>query len=182
MVSFRVPQTDKEKMTIRDAKESEYETVGRLMVSVYSAIDGFPDRKEWPAYYEKLARIGDQTKNHGTRLLVALNESDEILGSVLYIEDMSTYHSKGPANKEKDAVGFRLLAVSPKSRGLGVGRKLSEECLSLGRKSGKSQMIIHTTENMPTAWQLYERMGFKRSEDLDFYQGEMGIFGFRFKY
>jgi len=26
---------------------------------------------------------------------------------------------------------------------------------------------------------MYERMGFKRSEDLDFTQGELPVFGFR---
>lgn len=30
------------------------------------------------------------------------------------------------------------------------------------------------------AWKMYEKMGFKRSEDLDFMQGELAIYGFRF--
>ena len=31
-------------------------------------------------------------------------------------------------------------------------------------------MIIHTTMAMQTAWKMYEQIGFKRSEDLDFMQ------------
>jgi len=32
---------------------------------------------------------------------------------------------------------------------------------------------------MFTAWKMYETMGFKRSEDLDFKQGALPVFGFR---
>jgi hypothetical protein len=40
-------------------------------------------------------------------------------------------------------------------------------------------MIIHTTKAMQTAWKMYEDIGFKRSIDLDFMQGELPVFGFR---
>jgi hypothetical protein len=40
-------------------------------------------------------------------------------------------------------------------------------------------MIIHTTMAMQTAWRMYESMGFKRSEDLDFMQGDLPVYGFR---
>jgi hypothetical protein len=40
-------------------------------------------------------------------------------------------------------------------------------------------LIIHSTMAMQTAWKMYERLGFKRSEDLDFMQGELPVFGFR---
>ncbi len=35
---------------------------------------------------------------------------------------------------------------------------------------------------MQVAWAIYENLGFKRSEDLDFMQGELLVFGFRLKY
>jgi hypothetical protein len=34
---------------------------------------------------------------------------------------------------------------------------------------------------MSIAWKMYEKIGFKRSEDLDFMQGDLSVFGFRFK-
>ena len=40
-------------------------------------------------------------------------------------------------------------------------------------------MIIHTTIAMQTAWKMYENMGFKRSDDLDFMQEALPVFGFR---
>ena len=41
-------------------------------------------------------------------------------------------------------------------------------------------MIIHTTNAMKNAWAMYEKIGFKRSEDLDFMQGNLEVFGFRY--
>ena len=40
-------------------------------------------------------------------------------------------------------------------------------------------MIIHSTMAMQTAWKMYEKLGFKRSGDLDFIQGELPVYGFR---
>jgi hypothetical protein len=32
---------------------------------------------------------------------------------------------------------------------------------------------------MQTAWKMYEGIGFQRSADLDFIQGQLPVFGFR---
>ena len=39
-------------------------------------------------------------------------------------------------------------------------------------------MVIHTTKSMKLAWGMYERLGFKRAKDLDFYA--TAITSFRF--
>ncbi|WP_430965540.1 GNAT family N-acetyltransferase [Spongiimicrobium sp. 2-473A-2-J] len=167
------------KFTIRNAKPSEFGAVGKLMVQVYSRLDGFPDRHEQPEYYEMLANIGSLTKKPRAALLVAVAPRGEILGGVVYFGDMQYYGSGGTATLEKDASGFRLLAVDHKARGLGIGKQLTQECIERTKASGRSQLIIHTTKAMQTAWKMYENMGFKRSGDLDFMQGDLPVFGFR---
>ena len=49
----------------------------------------------------------------------------------------------------------------------------------MAKDEKRTQMIIHTTKAMQIAWEMYENMGFKRSKDLDFLQGELPVFGFR---
>lgn len=39
-------------------RKEEFERLGRLMVDVYSKLDGFPSQEEQPAYYEMLANMG----------------------------------------------------------------------------------------------------------------------------
>ncbi len=167
------------KFVIRKAKPSEFATIGKLMVDVYAGLDGFPKADEQPSYYNTLLHIGEFTKNPNTELLVAVSNENQILGAVLYFDDMQYYGSGGRAPKEKNASGFRLLAVTHTARGLGVGKALSKVCIEKARAFGNKQLIIHTTDYMKVAWGMYKKLGFERSEDLDFQQGNLQVYGFR---
>jgi GNAT superfamily N-acetyltransferase len=165
--------------TIRNADSSEFEEIGRLMVTVYSQLDGFPKETEQPDYFRALANVGVFTRKPDTALLVAVSEENKIAGALVYFDNMIDYGSGGTATKEKNASGFRLLAVDPSCRGRGVGRILAEECVRRARQKNHQQLIIHTTMAMRIAWRMYENMGFKRSADLDFKQGDFPVYGFR---
>lgn len=149
------------------------------MVNVYSQLEGFPKRDEQPAYYEMLAHIGEMTKKPRTELLVAVSPMGTIGGAVVYFGDMQQYGSGGTATKEKNASGFRLLAVESALRGQGIGKLLTNYCIQQARGHLNDQVIIHSTKAMQIAWKMYETLGFKRSDDLDFIQGELPVFGFR---
>ena len=112
---------------------------------------------------------------------MAVSTEGNVAGAVVYFNDMKYYGSGGTATGEQNAAGFRLLAVSPAARGQGIGKLLTNECIQKTKDKGLGQLIIHTTMAMQTAWKMYESLGFKRSEDLDFMQGELPVFGFRLK-
>lgn len=173
---------DKKQFIIRNAKPSEYDEIGKLMVRVYSQLDGFPKPDEQPAYYNLLLNIGDFADKPGTELLTAVTVDGKLLGGVVYFNDMQYYGSGGTTTQEKNAAGFRLLAVDPNARGLGIGKLLTEACIQKAKDAKVSQLIIHSTKAMQTAWKMYENMGFKRSEDLDFLQAELPVFGFRLRF
>lgn len=92
---------------------------------------------------------------------------------------MKYYGSGGIATQVQNVSGFRLLAVDAMARGCGIGKLLTNECIRKAVDNKHSQIIIHSTEAMQIAWKMYENIGFKRSEDLDFMQGELPVFGFR---
>lgn len=168
-----------QKYTIRNAKPNEFAEIGNLMVKVYSQLEGFPKESEQPKYYEMLANIGALTEKPETELLIAISSDNKIAGGVVYFGDMKYYGSGGTATKVKNAAGFRLLAVDNTIRGEGIGKLLTNECIRKTKNKRINQVIIHTTKAMQTAWGMYEKIGFKRSEDLDFMQGELPVFGFR---
>ena len=163
---------------IREAEPGDFQALGQVMAAVYEGLEGFPGRVEQPKYYEMLDAIGLMAKKPGAKLLVATVEG-RVLGGVVYFSDLAQYGSGGTATQERNASGFRLLAVSPEARGTGLGKGLVEACLSLAKEHQHRQMIIHTTEAMKVAWGMYERLGFRRSPDLDFLQGALPVFGFR---
>ncbi|SHJ28087.1 GNAT family N-acetyltransferase [Aquimarina spongiae] len=167
---------------IRNAKEEEFKNIGGLMVQVYSALEGFPKINDQPEYYEVLKNVGDLTKNSNTELIVAVSEQGKIGGAVVYFRDLKDYGSGGSISleNEKNASGFRLLAVDPETRGMGIGKKLILECIQRSEASNFEQIIIHSTKTMHTAWKMHEKLGFKRSEELDFMLGDLGVFGFRY--
>ncbi len=169
----------KNSFQIRNAHPSEFEAIGKLMVLVYSGLPDFPQPEELPDYYEMLRNVGRLTENQRTELLIALDQDFRILGAVVYIGDMRHYGSKGKAPEEINAAGIRLLAVAPESRGSGIGKALTLACIERAKESGLSQVILHTTSLMPTAWKMYEKMGFQPSPDLDFDQGDVRVHGFR---
>lgn len=166
--------------TIRNAKPEEFEELGQIMVEVYSQLEGFPKQSEQPEYYKLLANIGEWTKKPHAELLVAVSEG-KIAGGVVYFSDMQYYGSGGTATQEKNASGFRLLAVAPSFRKQGIGKLLSNECIRKAKERKLDQVIIHSTRAMQVAWKMYENLGFERSEDLDFMQEELPVFGFRLK-
>jgi ribosomal protein S18 acetylase RimI-like enzyme len=165
-------------VTIRDLRPDEFQALGRLLVEVYSGLDGFPTPGEQPHCYELLTHIGRFTERPGARVLVAL-DAGKLVGGVVYFADMAEYGSGGAATTLRNASGLRLLGVDPRCRHLGVGRALTQACLDLAREQGHAEVILHTTRAMRVAWGLYERLGFRRSEDLDFLQQDLPVLGFR---
>lgn len=168
-------------LEIREILRDEYELLGQLMVNVYSTLDGFPAPSEQPGYYEMLANIGSFNDEKDTKVLVAISAAGELVGGVVYFADMARYGSGGTATSEKNASGIRLLGVDPESRGAGVGKALTNACIQLARDSGHAQVVLHTTQAMQIAWELYVKLGFERSPDLDFTQEELPVFGFRLR-
>lgn len=150
------------------------------MVHAYSNLPGFLSPQQHPAYYNLLSNIGEITQKPGTEILVAVSADNKILGAVVYFDDMKQYGSGGTATQEENSSGFRFLAVADDARGKGIGKLLTNECIRKAREKQHAQVIIHTTMAMQPAWKMYEQIGFKRSQDLDFMQGELKVFGFRY--
>jgi GNAT superfamily N-acetyltransferase len=167
--------------TVRNAKSEEFEAVGQLMVKVYSQLEGFPQAYEQPEYYRTLTNVGDFTAKPDTELIVAVSRDGKIDGALVYFGDMQYYGSGGSATWEKNAAGFRLLAVDSARRGTGIGKLLVQACIDRAKASKRDQVIIHSTKSMLIAWKMYENFGFERSVDLDFLQGELAVFGFRLR-
>jgi ribosomal protein S18 acetylase RimI-like enzyme len=166
-------------MQIRDVRPDEHQALGRLLVDVYSQLEGFPSPAEQPRYYAMLANIGTFTMRRDARVLVAIAPGGELWGGVVYFGDMSEYGSGGTATLEQEASGIRLLGVNPDVRGRGIGRALSLACIELAREKSHRCVVLHTTQPMRAAWSLYESLGFRRAPDLDFMQEALPVFGFR---
>jgi GNAT superfamily N-acetyltransferase len=168
-------------LVIRKARKHEFKALGRLLIDVYSRLQGFPGRDEQPGYYKMLANIGNFAAKKDAQVLVAVPTEGGLAGGVVYFGDMAAYGSGGIATTVRNASGIRLLGVGKHYRGQGIGKALTRACIQRARNRGHSQVILHTTQAMQVAWGLYKRLGFQRSPDLDFKQGKLPVFGFRLR-
>lgn len=78
-----------------------------------------------------------------------VERAGEIVGSVFLV-------------RESDAVArLRLLLVEPAARGLGIGKRLVDECIRFARRSGYRQIILLTESTLKGAQHIYQKAGFR---------------------
>lgn len=163
---------------IREAVPSEHKPLGKLMVSVYAQLEGFPKLEEQPAYYQTLENVGQLTQKPGVQLLVAVTPGEKIIGGVVYYSQTKYYGIDILDTDFPNTSGIRLLAVDSSCRKMGIGKNLTKECLGIAKEKNHTQVILHTTNAMKVAWGLYDRMGFKRFPKIDFVMNGFPVFGF----
>ncbi len=73
----------------------------------------------------------------------------ENAGSIMLVKD------------SEDVARIRMLLVEPTARGLGIGVRLVEECVSFARQAHYRKVTLWTHSVLTTARNIYERAGFK---------------------
>ena len=168
-----------ENLYLRDARESDRDAIQAVTLAAYEQYAA-PMNGAWKFYR---ANILETLANVKTVEQIVAETSSGIVGTVLlYPRGTQVYTPNGKSINLTDPE-IRLLAVTPRARGQGIGQQLMQECFRRARQSGAKAITLHTTDMMSTAMRMYERMGFVRAPELDFHPGEdITIKGYRFDF
>lgn len=141
------------------ADPDELVAVGELTVAAYAA-DGYLDGAD--GYADELRAAGDRARD---AVLAVATDPRVLLGTVTYCSAGTTWAEVSVAGEAE----VRMLAVSPAARGRGVGTALTEWCVSRARSEGHKAVALSTLRAMHAAHRLYERMGFERTPERDWW-------------
>jgi ribosomal protein S18 acetylase RimI-like enzyme len=154
---------------VRDVRPEELEQAGLVTQRAFAEFapaDTGPDG--WPY----LRALGDAVgRSQRTTILVAVDDSDELLGTVT-LEITARIGPDDPP-PSPDEVHVRMLAVAPEARGRGIGRALMEGAIATARRLGRSRVTLHTGDQMAAAQNLYRHLGFERLPDEPGHHGSM---------
>ena len=131
--------------------------MGELTAEAYAA-DGFvPAGSDYGLTLRNAADRAEQAE-----LWVAV-DGTELLGTVTFCTPGSIYGEISQAGEGE----FRMLGVSAKARGLGLGTALSQHCIDRSRSLGHHRVVLSSASYMTTAHRIYQRLGFTRLPERD---------------
>jgi len=107
----------------------------------------------WDENYEALVAqiVAEFVKNYDSkkeRCWIAEKDGENV-GSVFLVKDSATIAK------------LRLLIVDPKARGLGIGKRLVDECTRFARQVGYKKITLWTNSVLLAARSIYQKAGYQ---------------------
>lgn len=145
-------------MRVRRATPDDHKAIGQVTIAAYEeflvgAEDGY-----------RAHLLDARTRDDEAELWVATpDDSDQILGNVTICPEGSPWRELAKSGEGE----FRMLAVSPNARRMGVGEALVQLVLNRFRGAGAHSVVLSSLPEMADAHRIYVRAGFERAPDRD---------------
>ena len=124
----------------------------QLAQIIRDTLTEFKANKPGTVYYDETTdQLFELFQKPGSIYYVALMDDELVGGGGIYPSD-------GLPNGTCELVKMYLL---PEARGIGLGKRIIEECLAFAKEKGYSQVYIESMPELENALKVYEKFGFK---------------------
>ena len=154
-------------ITIRDAWTQDREQIRKHLIESYEQYEQHLSAEKWKQYKQEILESAEGSQ---TMAFLVACWQQEIVGSVQLFDSSEVAYNRPELDIHTPII--RYLAVSPKARGNGIAERLIRECVKRLREKDAATVHLHTTDMMVAAVKLYERLGFTRAQEKDFFNGE----------
>ena len=124
----------------------------QLAQIIRDTLTEFKANKPGTVYFDKTTDELFELFQHPRSVYYVALIDDDIVGGG------GIYPSEGLPNGTCELVKMYLL---PEARGIGLGKRIIEECLDFAKQNGYSQVYIESMPELENALKVYEKFGFK---------------------
>lgn len=147
-------------VSLREAGPRDLDRAEALVREAYAEFRPEFTEEIWQKWLDNVSRAVHSPQG----LLLLAEVAGELAGVVKFYPDA---RQSGLGKWPAGAASMRVLAVAPRFRGQGVGRRLVTECLRRARALGIRTIYLYTGEFMHAARRLYESLGFVRAPEFE---------------
>jgi ribosomal protein S18 acetylase RimI-like enzyme len=147
-------------LTVRPAHVDELAAIGDLTVAAYTN-DGL--LLEDDPYTEHLRDAASRAREAEVYVAELVDRPGELAGTVTFCPQGSPWSELAQPGEGE----FRMLAVAPEARRRGVAAALVSVCVERSRELGYTALVLSSLPVQQPAHRIYERLGFRRTPDLD---------------
>jgi len=137
--------------------------IGELTALAYLA-DGLVDRA-----HPYVPQLRDAHARAKEAILLMMADGDSAQGAAVGTLTVVPPGTRFAEVATEGEFELRMLAVSPLARGKGVGHTLTRAGMDLAVEMGARRILLSTMESMHAAHRLYEKLGFTRLPERDFW-------------
>ncbi|MCV7066527.1 GNAT family N-acetyltransferase [Mycolicibacterium farcinogenes] len=145
--------------TIRIAEPEEFEAIGELILDVYVGEGHVRTGNQY------VSDLSDTSARASAADVIVAVQDGVVVGSVT----LARHGSKYAAIARPGEIEGRMLAVAKHARRHGLGQRLIQFAVETARAQGADSFVFTTRPTMVEAHQVYNRMGFLRAPDRDWF-------------